>query len=102
MHATQAWYKHFEDKSALAGLPESALEQAAEAAKQKELSGYVVTLDVPSYLAVMTYADDRALREEVYTAYVTRASSDGVKADVSSAAAWVNNYLIRFTHDLRL
>src|SRR5690625_5252153 len=101
LDATQAWCKHFEDKSALAGLPESALEQAAEAAKQKELSGYVVTLDVPSYLAVMTYADDRALREEVYTAYVTRASAEGVKADGSSAAEWDNTDLISETLALR-
>ena len=101
LDATQAWFKHFTDVQALAGLPESALAQAAQAAAQKQLSGYVVTLDFPSYLAVMMYADNRQLREEMYTAYVTRASADGKKADGSSAAQWDNSALITETLALR-
>ena len=101
LDATQAWFKHFTDAEALAGLPESALAQAAQAAAQKQLSGYVVTLDFPSYLAVMMYADNRQLREEMYTAYVTRASADGKKADGSSAAQWDNSALITETLALR-
>ena len=101
LDATQAWFKHFIDAEALAGLPESALAQAAQAAAQKQLSGYVVTLDFPSYLAVMMYADNRQLREEMYTAYVTRASADGKKADGSSAAQWDNSALITETLALR-
>lgn len=101
LDATQAWFKHFTDAEALAGLPESALAQAAQAATQKQLSGYVVTLDFPSYLAVMMYADNRQLREEMYTAYVTRASADGKKADGSSAAQWDNSALITETLALR-
>ncbi|ARU28334.1 oligopeptidase A [Cellvibrio sp. PSBB006] len=101
LDATQAWFKHFTDAEALAGLPESALAQAAQAAAQKQLSGYVVTLDFPSYLAVMMYADSRQLREEMYTAYVTRASADGKKADGSSAAQWDNSALITETLALR-
>ncbi len=101
LDATQAWFKHFTDAEALAGLPESALAQAAQAATQKQLSGYVVTLDFPSYLAVMMYADNRHLREEMYTAYVTRASADGKKADGSSAAQWDNSALITETLALR-
>lgn len=101
LDATQAWHKHLEDATALAGLPESALGQAAQAAERKGLTGYLVTLDFPSYLAVMMYADDRALRQEVYTAYVTRASAEGRKADGSSAAEWDNTELIRETLALR-
>lgn len=101
LDATQAWYKHFEHADALAGLPESALAQAAQAATQKNVKGYVVTLDFPSYLAVMMYADNRQLREEIYTANVTRASSAGIKADGSSAAEWVNTELINETLALR-
>lgn len=101
LDATQAWYKHFESADALAGLPESALAQAVQAATQKNLEGYVVTLDFPSYLAVMMYADNRQLREEIYTANVTRASSSGIKADGSSAAEWDNTALINETLELR-
>lgn len=101
LDATQAWYKHLEDAKALAGLPESALAQAAQAAERKGLKGYLVTLDFPSFLAVMTYADDRALRQEVYTAYVTRASAEGRKTDGSSAAEWDNSQIIRETLALR-
>ena len=101
LDATQAWYKHFETADVLAGLPESALAQAAQAAAQKELPGYVVTLDFPSYYAVMMYAENRALREEIYTAYVTRASADGKKADGSTAAAFDNTGIIAETLALR-
>lgn len=101
LDATQAWFKHFESVDALAGLPESALAQAAQTAQQKGLSGYVITLDFPSYYAVIMYADDRALREDIYRAYVTRASSLGKKADGSSAAEWDNAALIDETLALR-
>jgi oligopeptidase A len=101
LDATQAWFKHFDDAQALAGLPESALAQAAQAAAQKQLSGYVITLDFPSYYAVIMYAENRALREEIYTAYVTRASALGKKADGSSAAEFDNTALIAETLALR-
>jgi len=77
LDANNAWTKEITDVSALAGLPESAIEQAAEAAKQRDLTGWLLTLDFPSYYAVMTYADDQSLREEVYRAYSTRASDQG-------------------------
>ena len=101
LDATQAWYKQFDTSEPLAGLPESALAQAAQAAAQKNLSGYVITLDFPSYYAVIMYADNRALREEIYTAYVTRASANGKKADGSSAAEWDNTAIIAETLALR-
>lgn len=80
LDATMAWTRQFNDASALSGLPESALANARETAKAREMEGYLLTLEGPSYLAVMTYADDRALREEVYTAYCTRASDQGPQA----------------------
>ena len=64
MDATLAWHKHITDESQLAGLPESALALAADTAKSKDLEGWVFTLDFPSYLPIMTYADDRELRKE--------------------------------------
>ena len=80
LDATQAWTKHFADEAQLAGLPDSARAQMQQAAQAKGLDGWLVTLEFPSYYAVMTYADDRALREEVYTAYATRASEQGPNA----------------------
>lgn len=101
LDATQAWYKQFDNADALVGLPDSALAQAAQTALQKNLQGYVVTLDFPSYYAVIMYADNRALREEIYTAYVTRASATGKKFDGSSAAQWDNSAIIAETLALR-
>ncbi|WP_338126410.1 oligopeptidase A [Pseudomonas luteola] len=80
LDATQAWTKHVTDGSALAGLPDSAKAQMAAAAQAKGLDGWLINLEFPSYYAVMTYADDRALREEVYAAYCTRASDQGPNA----------------------
>ncbi|NBF00731.1 oligopeptidase A [Pseudomonas sp. Fl5BN2] len=80
LDATQAWTKHITDETALAGLTDSAKAQMAAAAQAKELDGWLITLEFPSYYAVMTYAQDRALREEVYAAYCTRASDQGPNA----------------------
>ena len=80
LDATQAWFKHIEDESLLAGLPEDAKLAAAEAATQKELSGWVFTLEFPSYIAILTYADNSELRAELYQAYCTRASDQGPTA----------------------
>ena len=80
LDATQAWTKHITDEAALAGLTESAKAQMAAAAQAKGLDGWLITLEFPSYYPVMTYAQDRALREEVYAAYCTRASDQGPNA----------------------
>ncbi len=74
LDATQAWNILIEDESRLAGLPDSAQAMAKQSAEQKEKTGWLFTLDFPSYYAVITYADDRTLREEIHHAYVTRAS----------------------------
>ncbi|MDY7218416.1 oligopeptidase A [Denitrificimonas sp. JX-1] len=80
LDATQAWTKHITNEQDLAGLTDSAKAQMAQAAKDKALDGWLITLEFPSYYAVMTYADDRNLREEVYRAYSTRASDQGPHA----------------------
>lgn len=95
LDATQGWYKNLEDDQLLAGLPATAIEGAKQAAESKQLSGYVITLDIPSYLAVMTYADSRELREEMYRAYTTRASSQGLSVNETvDPLQWNNAPLI--------
>ncbi|WP_394175238.1 oligopeptidase A [Thalassotalea litorea] len=80
LDATQAFSIHVTDESELVGLPQNAKDGAAELAKSQEKSGWVFTLDIPSYLPVMMYADNQALREQLYRAYVTRASELGPNA----------------------
>ncbi|HET8729748.1 MAG TPA: M3 family metallopeptidase [Moraxellaceae bacterium] len=93
LDATQAWEKVLPDASRLGGLPESARALLAALAQQKELEGFRITLDFPSYIAVMTYAEDRALREEIYTAYVTRASDLGPQAGRFDNSARIDEIL---------
>ncbi|TNE97621.1 MAG: oligopeptidase A, partial [Gammaproteobacteria bacterium] len=80
LDATQHWFKQITDVDELSGIPETAIEGAKQAARQKELDGYVITLDFPSFFPVMTYCDNRELRREVYEAFVTRASDQGPDA----------------------
>ena len=86
LDATNAWTKQIDDKSALKGLPDTAIEQAAASASQRDAEGYMLTLEFPSYYAVMSYADDSALREEMYRAYSTRASDQGDNTDLDNSA----------------
>ena len=74
LDATHAWKKHILEETLLTGLPESTRTLAKITAETDDLSGWVLTLDFPCYLAVMTYADNPALRQEIYTAFATRAS----------------------------
>lgn len=84
MDATMAWTKSLTDKTELAGLPDTELAMLKGNAEIRQQQGYLVTLEIPSYLAVMTYADDRKLREEVYTAYSTRASDQSTDGEIDS------------------
>lgn len=96
LDATMGWTKHISDEKELAGMPESALAAAKAAAEAKELDGYLLTLDIPSYLPVMTYCDNQELRKELYEAYVTRASDRGPKA-----GEWDNSEIINEQLKLR-
>ena len=80
LDATMGWSKLITDESELAGMPESALAAAKAQAEAKGQEGWLLTLDIPSYLPVMTYCDNQALREEMYRAYATRASDQGPNA----------------------
>jgi len=80
LDATQAWHKDIQDREALTGVPESALETLKALADAKGVEGYRITLDFPSFFPIVSYADSRELREEVYTAFVTRASDQGPNA----------------------
>jgi oligopeptidase A len=80
LDATDAWHQHVTDERDLAGIPESGRAVLRQYAKEQGLEGYLVTLKQPSVQAVLTYADNRALRERVYWAYQTRASDQGPHA----------------------
>jgi oligopeptidase A len=80
LDATNAWSIQITDKARLAGLPESAVALAKQTAERENMDGWMFNLEYPSYYPVLTYADDRALRRELYTAYVTRASDEGPHA----------------------
>jgi oligopeptidase A len=79
LDATNAWSKLIRIEQDLKGLPDSALAQAKQTAESQNLDGWMITLQSPSFQAVMTYADDRELRREHYEAYSTRASDQGPK-----------------------
>ncbi len=99
LDATQGWWKEVSDETELSGLPEHAVAAAKEAAKARELDGWVITLDFPAYYAVMAFADNRCLREELYRAFSTRASDQGPKA-----GEWDNsevmNEILSLRHEL--
>jgi len=98
LDATGAWHKQIGDESLLEGLPQSARSMAKQTAEQRDMDGWVFTLEFPSWFPVMTYADNRELREEMYTAYVTRASDQG-----PDAGRWDNtpimNRILELSHE---
>lgn len=77
LDATNAFAHHVTDEGALAGIPDDVLQAAREAAQAEGKPGWKFTLHAPSYLPVLQYADNRALRELMYRAYVTRAAEFG-------------------------
>ena len=81
--ATDAFGIYFDDTAPLAGIPEDSIAMFAAAAQSEGKTGYKIGLQIPHYLAVIQYADNRELREQIYRAYVTRASelSDDGKFD---------------------
>jgi oligopeptidase A len=89
LDATNGWSKHLEDEALLAGVPANARAAARERAERDGKAGWVFNLEFPSYFAIVTYADDRPLRQEFYTAYATRASDQG-----PNAGKWDNTELM--------
>ena len=89
LDATQGWSKLVTDEAELAGLPASAQAAARQMAELKGKEGWLFTLDIPSYLPVMMYSDNRALRAELYEAFTTRASDQG-----PNAGKWDNSAIM--------
>jgi len=73
---TNGWYLHITDEKELSGLPQSAIDAARQSARGKDLEGWVITLDAPSFVPFMRYADNRELRQKVFMAYSRRACQD--------------------------
>jgi oligopeptidase A len=90
LDATEGWIKHITDPQEIAGIPELAQKAAIDAAKKRNLNGWVFTLEAPSYLSIMSHANSSALREEIYMAYVTRASDQG-----PNAGRWDNSAIMQ-------
>ncbi len=99
LDATQAFSITIANKSELTGLPDSALAAAKELADAKDKDGYTFTLDIPSYLPVMMYCDNASLREQLYTAFVTRASDQGPNAGEFDNSD-IMNELLMLRHEL--
>lgn len=96
LDATNAWSKLLTNEDELTGLPPSALAQAKQTAEQAGQTGWMITLQFPSYNAVMTYSDNRELRREHYEAYSTRASDQG-----PNAGNWDNTEIMELILTLR-
>ena len=77
LDATNAFALYISDAGTLDGVPHDSLQMLAEAAQAEGRSGYKISLQYPSYSAIVDYADDRALRQQLYRAYYTRASEFG-------------------------
>ena len=99
LDATHAFSVTIENKDELTGLPESALAAAQELATSKDKQGFTFTLDIPSYLPVMMYCDNTDLREQLYTAFVTRASDQGPNANDFDNSS-IMNELLTLRHEL--
>jgi oligopeptidase A len=88
LDATDAFGHYLDDEASLRGLPPVVIAAARAAAEAEGKPGYKLTLRMPSYLPVMQYADDRALRQRMHEAYSTRAS------ELGADPAWDNGPLI--------
>ncbi|MGI9200956.1 MAG: M3 family metallopeptidase [Woeseiaceae bacterium] len=93
--ASDGWSLHIEDETALTGLPDSTLERAAAEARKRDRQGMLLTLDYPTYDAVMRHADNAKVREQMYRGWVTRGSDQGENPE------WDNSELIEAIMALR-
>ena len=92
---TQAFELHVADAEQLAGLPEATITSAASLAEEKGKKGYVFGLDMPTYISIMKYADNAALREKMYRAYGTRAAKDNEYNNEENIQELVNTRLAK-------
>jgi oligopeptidase A len=89
LDATNAWTRHVGDAKELQGLNEAIVEQARRRAHESRVEGWVLALDQPTYVAVITDAESPQLRREFYEAWTTRASDQG-----PSAGRWDNTLVM--------
>lgn len=99
LDATHHWTLHVTDSEKIKGLPPQALQLAINNAKQRNLEGYVFTLEYPSYSTAMQFLQNRDIRKTLYEAYSTRASDQG-----PNAYQWDNsdvmNEILNIRHEL--
>ena len=95
LDATNGWEHYVVDATELAGVPDDVLAAASAAAKVEGQPGWKLTLHMPCYLPVMSYADNRALRAVLHRAYATRAS------DLGGSPSWDNGSVIQRILELR-
>ena len=89
LDAARAYTRHVTDESELAGLPPNAVDRAAQNAREAGRNGWLLKLDQPTYMTVMTSGESERLRRDIYEAWVTRASELG-----PSAGRFDNNPII--------
>ncbi len=80
LDAAGAFTLHIENEHGAEGIPKHALDSAKERAEQMNKKGWVFTLEQPDFLAIMQYADSAHIRQQMYEAFVTRASDAGPNA----------------------
>ncbi|WP_300811948.1 M3 family metallopeptidase [uncultured Bacteroides sp.] len=90
---TNGYQLHLTDRTQLEGLPDSAIESAAETAREKGTDGWVFTLHAPSYQPFMTYAANRSLRQELYMAYNTKCTHNNDTCNLEIVKKLVNTRL---------
>ena len=86
----KAFELHITDEAELDGLPESALEASKTAANDKNMPGWLFTLDIPSYSPFLTYSTQRALREKMYMAYNTLCTHDNTENNIGICTKLIN------------
>ncbi|MFW9594587.1 MAG: M3 family metallopeptidase [Macromonas sp.] len=94
LDATDA-YAYYASAEELAGVPADTVQATKHAAEAEGKTGHKITLKLPIYLPVMQFGTDRALRERLYRAYVTRASDQGNSQEVPDGAKFDNTALIQ-------
>jgi len=97
LDATHAWHKHITDEALLSGIPQDVIHHAKQIAIANDKEGWVFSLEMPIYIALITYADNAALRREMYEAYNTRASDQG-----PNKGKWDNSPIMQQILTLRL
>ena len=98
LDATQAWSKHISDEAELDGLPDSAKAGAADRAKADGKDGWLLTLDAPVFIAVMSHCKNAELRKEMYVAWTTKASDQGPQAGQFDNTA-IMDEILKLRHD---